>query len=233
MRKLVMRLTIAVLLVSILAGCWSRKELNDLGVQLGLAIDKDEEVYRLAAQVVVPGEVTDRAQQISSPVTMYKAAAPTLFTAFRKLTETSPRQIYGAHIRVLVIGETLAKEGIAGPLDLLLRDHEVRSDFYVVIARGNPAEDVLKIMTSLEQIPANKLFHSLETSARAWAPTTTVTLDQLAERMVTEGVNPILTGIRIVGEVEAGEKKENIQEIEPQTKLRFMGIAVMEKDRLA
>jgi spore germination protein KC len=222
----------AMMLVSLLTGCWNRKELNDLGIQLGAAIDKIGDQYQVAVQVVVPGEVANRNNRVASPVTMFKASAPSLFAAFRKLTETSPRKIYGAHIRVLVLGESVAKEGIAGALDLLLRDHEIRSDFYAMIAKGVPAERVLKVMTSLEQIPANKLFHSLDTSAKAWAPTTTVTLDQLIEKMLTEGVNPVLTGIRVIGETQNGEKKSNVEEIDSEAKLLFTGLAVMEKDRL-
>lgn len=223
---------VALLVLPVLTGCWSRTELNDLGIQMGLAVDMDGNGYNLAVQVVVPGSVTSQTTRSSSAVTMFKATAPTLFSAFRKLTETSPRKVYGAHIRVLVIGEELAREGIAQVLDLLLRDPEVRSDFYVLIARDTTAESVLRIMTDLEQIPANHLFQSLDTSARAWAPTTPVTLDRLIESMLTEGSEAVLTGVWVDGNEKIGNKKANIEEIKKAAQLRVADVGVLKKDRL-
>ncbi|MEF3304789.1 Ger(x)C family spore germination protein [Paenibacillus sp. GYB003] len=221
------------LLLALLPGCWNRRELNDLGILVGTAIDKVGDQYRLTAQIVKPGEVTKRKSPgTSAPVTLYQSTAPTLFTAFRKLTEISPRKVYGAHIRVLVLGESLAKEGVTDAIDLLIRDPEVRSDFYVMIARDTSAESVLRVMTPLENIPANKLFHSLDVSSKAWAPTTTVTLEQLMEKLIGEGINPVLTGVRLVGDAEEGNSSKNTEKIDPSAKLRLTGLAVMRKDRL-
>lgn len=233
MKRIGLIMALCGMVAAVLSGCWNRRELNDLGIQMATAIDKVDGQYHLSAQVVVPSEVTKKSSTgTSAPVTMYKATAPTLFTAFRKLTEISPRKIYGAHIRVLVLGESLAKEGIAEAIDLLVRDQEVRSDFYVMIARDTPAENVLKVLTVLEKIPANNLFHSLDVSAKAWAPTTTVTLDQLIEKLISEGINPVLTGIRVIGDPNIGNDMQSVKRIDPAALLRFSGLAVMRKDRL-
>ena len=67
---------------------------------------------------------------------------------------------------MLVIGEDLAKEGIGESLDLLSRDWELRSDFYVVIAKDMTAEEILNVTTTIESIPANKMFNTLKTSEK-------------------------------------------------------------------
>jgi spore germination protein KC len=133
---------------------------------------------------------------------------------------------------VLVFSEAIAKEGIAGVMDLSIRDPELRSDFYVMIARHTSAEEILKILTPLEKIPANKLFHSLETSAKAWAPTAIVTMDILFDKLMSEGVSPVLTGITVTGDKELGKKQANVEEIESSATLRYSGLAVFRKDRL-
>ncbi len=45
-----------------------------------------------------------------------------------------------AHLRMLVIGEELAKEDIDKHLDFFSRDPEVRTDFYMAVAEGISAE---------------------------------------------------------------------------------------------
>lgn len=53
----------------------------------------------------------------SSPVTLYEASGKSVNEAIRKLTQVSPRIIYLGHLRVVVISEELAKEGIATTVD--------------------------------------------------------------------------------------------------------------------
>jgi len=215
-------------------GCWNRRELNTMSILLGAGIDKVGNQYRLSAQVVDPGEVAAAKGSSSarSPVTMYKATGSTLFEAFRKMTLTSPRKIYASHIRILVIGENLAREGISGALDLLSRDPEMRTDYDILIARNTTAENVLKIMTPLEKIPANKLFDSLTTSERAWAPTTTFTLNELIEQLVAKGQDPVLTGVIITGNPKVGEEYMNVNQIDPAVKLKLSTLAAFKGSRM-
>ncbi|MBB6675390.1 Ger(x)C family spore germination protein [Cohnella nanjingensis] len=217
----------------LLSGCWNRRELNDLGIMMGTAIDKEAGGYRVSAQVVDPAEVAVKgAASGRSPVTMYTATGPTVFEAIRKMTETSPRKIYAGHIRVLILGEALAREGIAQALDLLSRDSEPRTDFYLMVARGTTAQNVLKILTPLEKIPANKLFFSLNASNEVWAPTTTFTMDDFVNQLVTEGENPVLTGVQLVGNQRQGESNRNVQEVEPSAHLVVRGLALFRRDKL-
>ena len=215
------------------SGCWNRRELDDLAIQLGTAIDKVGSQYRVAVQVVIPGEVSARSSSSGiSPVTLYHATAPTIFEAFRKLTETSPRKVYSAHVRVLVIGESLAREGIAKALDMFSRNPEARTDFYLMISRNTTAMQVLKTLTSLEKIPAENLFYALDTSAKNWSPTTTVTIEQLIEQLVKEAQSPVLTGVNIMGNPRKGEQLTNVEEIDPAAQQQFTGLAVFRKDKL-
>ncbi|MFC5703684.1 Ger(x)C family spore germination protein [Cohnella faecalis] len=235
-----MKIALRVILVSLLAlitgtGCWDRRELNELGIQLGAAIDKSSEGYELSVQVVDPGQVASAKGSGGinrAPVTMYKASAPSILEAYRKLTQTSPRKIYNSHLRVLVIGEELARDGIAKALEMQSRGSESRTDFFIMIARKTSAENVLKIITPLEKIPANKMYYSLDASARSWAPTTTFTLDKFINQLVTDGLNPVLTGIDIVGSQHEGESNRNVQNIDPAARLVFSGLAVFRRDKL-
>ncbi|UVI28875.1 Ger(x)C family spore germination protein [Paenibacillus spongiae] len=225
---------IGLLLCSLLAGCWNRRELNTLGIQLGAAIDMKDGEYRVAVQVVDPAEVASKSKGGSKrvPVTMYTATAPTILEAYRKLTTISPRKIYASHIRVLVLGESLARDGIANVIDLLWRDPELRTDYYIMVANGQEAKNILHILTPLEDIPATKLYKSLDTSSKAWAVTNAFTMDKLIEQLVSEGGNPVLTGIKVIGNQRMGEKQSNVESIEPATQLKFTKLAVFRKDRL-
>ncbi|WP_243388038.1 Ger(x)C family spore germination protein [Bacillus kexueae] len=237
MNKLLKLGMIFVIITAVLTGCWSRRELNDLAIAIAIGIDKGEDGnYLVSTQIVNPAEIASKTGSGGTvgytPVSTYQTTAGTIMEAMRQLTTVSPRKIYVAHIRMLVIGEEVAKDGLKDVLDFFSRDHEFRTDFFIVVTKDTKAEDVLSIFTQLEKMPANKMFSSLEMSEKSWAPTRGVFLDELINDLVTDGKEPVLTAITVKGEAEKGEHAENVQEIVPDARLKYENLAVFKGDKL-
>jgi spore germination protein KC len=221
-----------VALLFIGAGCWNRRELNDLAIIVGMAIDKSGEQYVINVQVVDPGQVAARKTADSrSPVSVYEMKGATVSEALRRMTIVLPRKPYLSHLRIVAISESLAREGIGEALDYLSRDNELRSDFPIIIAKGGSAKDTLKILTTLEKIPANKLFDALEMSEKEWAPTMIITLDELMKDLTSEGKNPVITGIATSGDLETAQTTQNVERMKPPNRLQYIGLAVFRKDK--
>jgi spore germination protein KC len=232
MRKPILSL-LSVIVLLFVAGCWNRRELNDLAIAVALGIDKSGDQFLVSTQVVDSGEVAaKKGGGTRTPVTLYQATGRTIFEAFRKMTAIAPRKIYSSHLRILVIQEEVAIDGIGKVLDVMTRDHEFRSDFFVAIAKNTSAVNTLKILTHIESIPANQLFSALKTSEKAWAPTVAVTLDQLIADIVSEGKNPVVTGLQLKGDQGIGESKENVELIASPAQLKYSGMAVFKDDKL-
>ncbi|MGO4184602.1 Ger(x)C family spore germination protein [Paenibacillus sp. MCAF9] len=225
-------LCLIVISLIFVTGCWKGRELNELAIAVALGIDKVGNQYKVSVQVVEPTEVAGKKVGDKTPVTTYQITANTIFEAIRKMTTVSPRKIYPSHLRIVVLGESLAKEGIGQALDLLSRDEEIRTDFFIVVSKHTTAENTLKVLTKLETIPAVSLFSTLQTSEKQWAPTTTVTLDQLITTLVSEGRDPVLTGLVVLGDEQIGQEKRNMEKVLTPTTLQYSGLAVFKKDKL-
>ncbi|TCZ74011.1 Ger(x)C family spore germination protein [Paenibacillus albiflavus] len=225
-------LCLMVTLLIFVSGCWNSRELNALAIAVGMGIDKVGDQYKVSVQIVVPNEVAGKKGGISTPVVLKQATGRTIFEALRKITTVSSRKIYVSHLRILVFGESLAREGIGKVLDFLSRDPEMRQDFFIVVARQTSAENTLSVLSHLDKIPAYKLYSTLKVSERVWAPTTTVTLDKLISELVSEGTQPVLTGLRIVGQQDTNGAKKNVENINPPVKLIYSGMAVFKGDKL-
>lgn len=233
MKRRALLLCMVILLQLFVTGCWSRRELNDLAIAVGIGIDKIGDQYQVSAQVVLPSQIAgSKGGSPQSPVNLYKATGNTVYEALRKITTLSPRKIYISHLRILVLGEDLAKEGISSVLDFMSRDTDTRNDYFIVVAKDAKAEDTLKILTSLEKIPAVRLFSSLETSEKQWAPTSTVTLGTLITELVSKGKDPVLTGVVINGSVDVGQTQKNVETVDSPTELKYSGLAVFKEDKL-
>lgn len=236
-RKIALLLLIPTLLAS-LSGCWSRRELNDIAIAVALGIDKAGHNYQVTVQIVNPGEVASKkgGGGLGAPTTVYTESGETVLEALRSMTTKSPRKIYLAHLRMLVIGEELANEGIDKHLDFFSRDPEVRTDFYMAVAEGVSAEKILRVYTiPQEVIPANKMFKSLETADKYYAGAVTVTLHNFMTDTEREGRQPVLTRIVLTGEKDAQEveTKENVEKMKPISSLNFNGLAVFKEGKFA
>lgn len=225
------------LLPLLLSGCWERRELNEVAFVLGLGLDKAEKGYKVTMQVVIPSSITSQGAGGSGaggvPVVAYSFTVPTIYESLRKFNLTSSRTAYMGHIRVLVVGEELAREGLGETLDVLKRSREPRMDFFVMVARKTTAENVLKVLTPLDRLPANKLFNALDKSYKVSAKTVAITLDDFIEKLLDQGVNPVLTGVEVQGDPDEGEKKTNIEQTTPSARLRYSGVALFEKAKMA
>ncbi|SDN03698.1 spore germination protein KC [Paenibacillus sp. yr247] len=227
-------LSLFVMIIPMISGCWSRRELNELSITVALAIDKSDGEYDLTVQLVNSGEIASKNKSgFGTPVTTYTSQGETLLEALRKLTMKLNRRIYLAQLRMVIIGEGLAKEGISPVLDFLSRNHELRTDYFIVIARDVRAEQIVKVLTPLEKIPANQLFSSLELAQKFWAATGKVTLEDLISNILSKGAKEaVLTGIRIEGDPELGSKKSAMEKVNSSPVLIYSGLAVFKKDKL-
>lgn len=218
--------------IILFTGCWNARELTSLSIATAISIDKSKDGYLVAIQLMNPREVAGETPITRVGVTTYKMTGKNVFEAIRKLTKETPRKIYFSHLQLLVLGEELAKDGIGKVLDFFSRDHELRTDFPILIAKNIEAEKVLNILTPMERIPATKIHTSVERSEKAWGSSKTIKIDELISNLVSEGKNPVLTGIVIKGDSQIGSDLKNLEKAKPPTSMKLTNIAIFKKDKL-
>ncbi|MCZ0702070.1 spore germination protein KC [Natronobacillus azotifigens] len=229
-RKYILIITIIVLP---LTGCWSATELTDIIIATAIGVDKSEDGYRLSVQIINPGEIAGSAENTTrTATTTYTAEGKTIFEALRRMTTIAPRRIFLSHVQVVVISEEVAKEGIGKVLDFLVRDHEFRADFILLIARDYSAKNIVSVITPLERISANKITSSSAASEKYWAPTRDVELNELMQGILSPGREAVLSGIHILGDEDLGKFKSNAEKTEPFALLYINEIGVFKGDQL-
>ena len=215
-----------------LSGCWNRQEIDSLAIVTAVGIDKDPEGYNVTTQILNPGEIASQKTLNTTTVTTYSTSGKTVFEAFRRLTVESPRKMYFSHIRIVALGEELAKDDIGKVLDFLLRQHEFRSDYYIIITKDVSARQVLSLLTPIERIPANKIYSSLKISEKLWAPTRSVQLDELISVIMSGGKNAVLTGTSIKGNINGGTDLNSLASTEREAIIKFDSLAAFKDTRL-
>lgn len=149
--------------------CWSRRELNDIAIIMGAAVDKAEEpdLLALTAQIVKPGQIgaaggdTGGGGGTDSAVWNITMTGKTNQITARKMNLVSPRRPFWSHNKVFVFSEAVSREGIAKFMDVWVRDQELYPTLGVIIARGKAA-DLLAAMPTIGNVQSLNLAELLE-----------------------------------------------------------------------
>ncbi|KRF51340.1 spore gernimation protein KC [Bacillus sp. Soil531] len=231
-------LLLMTMITVLLSSCWSKKELTDLAIVSAMGVDKTKGgSYHLTLQIINPGNVAGGIQggggTQSPPVTIYSASGNNLVEASRRASSRISRRLYYAHANLIVIGERMVREDGVNPLiDALDRDPEFRNTSTMVIANHSTAADLVKALTPVDKIPANKVMKTLEFAQRKWGETVKISLQDVMNGLQSPGEEAVVSGFRLVGNPQKAQKLENLQESAPEATLRASGLAVLRKGKL-
>ena len=151
---------------ALLSGCWSRVELNDIGLVLGLAVDVgEEEPVRVTLYVPRPlsPEQGGGIGGDQEPIWVVAREADNFSDALALIRLASARRLVFHHLRVVLIGEEYArKHGIGDVLDVLATNHEIRLTVRPFLVEGR-AQEVLETLPQLRALQPFNLTGILQT----------------------------------------------------------------------
>ncbi|WP_221568712.1 Ger(x)C family spore germination protein [Alkalihalobacillus sp. TS-13] len=226
-----------VVVTALLTGCWNSREMDDFSIVTALGIDKIEEEgrYEVTIELVNPAEVVGGKQSTSgraSTTTIYSAKGDTLISAIRRLSQQTPREVFFPYTQTVIFGEELARSGIEDIFDLLERNQEFRITPRVLIAKDNTAKNILSILSPLEKIPAQKLVKASKVSGQSLGETLPVKIMEFVKKLTSDGIEPLASGVSIIGQSEDGQSTSNIEQTTPNSLIKSEGLAIFKKGKL-
>lgn len=149
----------------LLSGCWNYVEIDNQLLVSGMALDIGKQGCRCHLSVEVVTVSSSESSNFESHV--IESDGSTVFEAIRNLMTLTSKKLYFGHCKIMVIGEPLAKSGIRELLDLPIRNHEMRANMDVLIAKGTTGERMLKTKSITSNIVSYRISDILETSSKA------------------------------------------------------------------
>lgn len=133
----------------LLSGCGNNRELNQIAIVLGAAIDSTEKgEIELTVQILNPHSTSSSgaggaggAGGGGGKFTVVRTAKGiTVADAISKLQEKIPRKIFWGHCNVFVFGEKLARNGIFDAVDYIVRAPQTREQALMFVSDGDSKE---------------------------------------------------------------------------------------------
>ena len=173
-RRRLLLLLCSLLLLATQTSCWSSKEIEDLALYSGLALDTGEptateqsleeqgstypEQNKLTATIqLVPanstGGIENQKSNSGAPYLNITGTGDSVLEIFRQFSLSRDRPIIGHHLKVIVVSTELLKQQKMNQLmDFVLRDNDIRPSTMVFLSQGRAAETL--ISKEQNEIPA-------------------------------------------------------------------------------
>lgn len=207
----------AVFCCVLLSGCWNYRGLDEIDIVTGIAVDKEDELYRLTFEIID----TQISGKKEGPAVLYvESQGETLFDAIRNSKRKLINKLYGGNMQTFIISRQIAQtEGVFGVLEELLRDGEPRETMSVVISQEETAKELLLTKGLDSKIVSYEIHEMVEEDSRVTAATINVPLYDAYNAIKGTGNALVLPAIRCV-------------QNEEETVAEGNGIALFQGDRL-
>ncbi|MDF2936983.1 MAG: spore gernimation protein GerC [Paenibacillaceae bacterium] len=189
-----------ILLAALVSGCWSSREIEDLALYAGLALDSGQPApteknfeakgatyskqnkVMVTIQVVPAKSVGDKEEkkqhEAKMPYFNISGSGDSILEIFRQFSIRRDRPIIGHHLKVIVISaDLLKKQSIRQLTDFVLRDNDIRPSTMVYISEG-PARETL-VSGNPGEVPAFHILGMLRNRSRTGKVLQAVTLSRL------------------------------------------------------
>jgi len=201
----------------VLTGCWDRREIEEMGMVVGLAIDKGKkkDEIMLTNQFVntIKGKKDEPGVSDYYNIKTTGGAMMETVKYVSNLTDNTP---YYTHLKVIVISEEVAKSAnLMEIINWFLRDQELRRTIQIIIAKGK-AEKILKAKLEKRTIPAIELWGMSQNIRETKKMPQFLTLGDMGIQMTGEmsflaqSVEPLQMGLKMAGAAVISGKKRKL-----------------------
>ncbi|SDE91430.1 Ger(x)C family spore germination protein [Sporomusa acidovorans] len=224
LRTRILSITLILLFVLPLTGCWNRRELNTLAIVGIVGVDLDKNGIKSTFEIIKPEKPGKGGEKGEAPVKYIQTNGKTLMDTYRSAPLRFDRRMFYSHTKAFLFSEEIAQNGLATHLDQILRDHEMRLTMHLVIVKDDSVSDIMGIASGVNTIPSNYL-EDLIKQYKIHSKSVDSKIIDFLKAYLDKGKNPVVTVLRKVRKNKTGSKDEEY-ELTPE------GSAVFLKDRL-
>ena len=133
-KSLVLSLFLFTMTALFLTGCWDKKEFNQMAVVQTLAVDKNEDKYKVTLQLITPKA---GAKGITAEdLWIISGEGESVASALDQADLSTPRRIYLEQMNLILLGEGVLTDDLMGGYRYLTSSHYLRRSNYVLAVKG-------------------------------------------------------------------------------------------------
>ncbi len=187
---------IIILIISslLLGGCYDNIELNNLAIISGIGIDYQDNDFILTYEILNDIKTEENTAMKSFTV---KGMGEKIVDAFTATNYKVGKKPYFAHLKVVILSESVIKDHLDEISDFLLRDTDIRDEFISVVAKKVSPEDILKHNSENIPVVSDFIINLLNNEVYNNNLATTKTFQKVLAQFVSPRTDVVLSSLTI------------------------------------
>ena len=153
------KIILIVMILFITSGCYDYQELNEINIISGVGIDYKDDEYEVSLEVI-NSEKDGTSSKISTEI--IKGKDSDIADAFNEAIAASDKEVYMERIKLLILSNDVAVNGIDKLIDYTIRDIHLTNNFPIVITEN--VDELLNIEVDNDTI-SNQILNTIQTQA--------------------------------------------------------------------
>lgn len=204
------------IMVFLLPGCWNYREIEELAIVAGIAVDPGiNHKYLITMEIIgfQPGKTSEIESKLIS------GEGDSILEAIRNSYNISGQMGYFNHTQIFIISQDVAREGILPITDLLFRSPLIRVSLAILISKEKTAREVLAARSLNQPIKSFQIADAFAVQQSTLSKTMEIEVYQAINAIGGEGTALFLPTVGVITN-------------HGQPTIELSGIAVFERDRL-
>lgn len=146
------------MVMTLLSGCWNYKEIENMGIVAGFAIDKKDDNYVVNTEIIL----ISKGKESSIKTKVITSEGATIFDAVRQNIKIVGKKLFWSHAEIVIVSKEIAEEGIVPVVDWISRDAEPRMTLHILISKEKTASEILVQQAVVAEILSFELNEIIE-----------------------------------------------------------------------
>lgn len=203
-------------IIFFLSGCWNYREINRFAIIAGAAIDRGTDLkYKTTTEII--GFKPGKENEVESKWVVGEGNS--ILDALSNSYQISGLMGYWNHIKILLISQEVAKEGILPVVDLFNRSPLSRMTIKILISKAKTAGEILKVQSISHPIKSFQINDTFKVQEESLSKTKAIAVYQAINLLGGEGTALFLPTV-------------DLSTNNGQTTYKLTGTAVFKKDKL-
>lgn len=233
MRKF-FRVTAAVTMLIICAGCWDRVESRDLALLNSIIYDITEDnQYTVFAEIRNPvAQGVESGGGNQSPSITVSGKGESFSEALRSVADYLEKSVFGGHNKARFMSERMARKGVNTLFDYTLRDFIADEKNFMIVVKGDKPELIYKCKLGLSDMLGEHIESLQKNQIMLYSKSVFVNALEFAQALHSDGKQPVAGLVEVMPSDEKASPVLGEQDIEQNLKLVYKGLAAFKEDKL-
>ena len=158
-----MKKILLIIIIIFLTGCYNYTEINDLAFISSIGIDYNKTNEKFIVTYEILNDNSTGEGKINKSYTI-SAEGKNITDAFNNTSLKVNNKPYFYHLKIIAIDETISKKHMKDVVDYILRNPDVKNEFFLILIKNAKAKDILDKSDEVDPDIGNKIYRMIKSN---------------------------------------------------------------------